>query len=402
MSGFLSSMVGATYSALPAEAVTNLGINWNGAQYTTQYLQYAGADSNNKPVFMFSYKDTSDNYVKAVLVRVDSATTFTRGTPLTILSSSIEQDTINCCTESPDASQYWVTYATPTTNEQKLVTGSYDLSTLTLDSPGTAVNVSAGQSTGLSRVEYAGNNRVFVASRQGEGQQHFMASRSSNTITMGTTNENNFAGDSVNHVIRGAGYNSGGSGLYRYIFNTFGGTYYVGYWNGTTLSSQATFSNTAAYTAGQTHVRQNSAGTKWVCFGISGGVMYVKAVSITWPTSGTGAPTVTQGTTLTLTDTSVNSNTNNLYALAPGFADDECYVIYRKASDNIFYRRKLTTSGNTITEGAATALTIQPTNPVNPMILSTNSAATASGNYIVSVIDNSGSSDPNFIIQSIT
>jgi hypothetical protein len=89
-----------------------------------------------------------------------------------------------------------------------------------------------------------------------------------------------------------------------------------------------------------------------------------------------------------------------MYGAIDGFANDEAFIVYKKSSDSKFYYRKITASTNTLTEGAATEISILSASAANQLIC--KGVTAFSKNYIVGIADNTGSASPDIFVTEVT
>jgi hypothetical protein len=417
MSGFLSSMVGATYASAAvafADGLTSLSnISYNYQQYTNPQLSYVGADSSNNPVFLFCYSDSSNTYPKGMVFRVNSDGSTTQGSVVTF-NSAAGADPFNTSshTEYPDASQGWVYYTVATTSYLKAKTFAITKDSLTIETPGSefALTDNSSQAVDASFMasDYAGNNRGLITFRGGPGGNTALLSRSGNTISQVAYRSDGPGDQSVLHGVRSFAYRNLSNGLYRYMWNSYGADGEFGYFNGATNGTQRWFGAdngnvgllpTAGYTQASvnTVLDPSSSGNtpKILVTGRNGSNLVHQAATMTFPTSGTAAGSSVLGSVLT----SADATTNLSWTTVQGFANNEAYVIYKNSSNSNWYYRKITASTNTLSEGSAVQITNFPTNwPTGGWFARMcASASTSTGNWIVAVADDSTTSTPNLL-----
>ena len=401
LAGGFSAGGGAAFQS----GVTSLtNASWNYITYTAPQISYVGADSSGNPIWLWGFKDSSNSYSKCMLIRVNSNGSVSQSSVTTLEASANPKYDVSVTTEYPNASQGWAFYSASDTYFYAK-TFSIDKDALSIGTPGSALKVfpTIGQ-VSFTHAAYAGNNRAFVTTRDdgsgGNGVTFF--SRSTNTITK-VGNMSDLGDQSVFHSMIGFDYSSASSGLYRWAGQTYGPNLQVGYYNGSSASSVYNFNATEfltgfSYTNGNPMVNVNGS-NKFVMFGKSGtNGLVARAGTITWPTSGTAAPTMSSGTQISLTDAA----NGGLWAPAKSYTSDECYFVYKNNSNSNWYYRKLTLSSNTITEGSATQITNTPSSATGFIHSMAGTASTSTGNWLVFLTDNSGSANPDFTVVKLT
>ena len=374
---------------------TNSLFNWN--QYHINQLAYAGLDSTGRPVFGFSTKDLTSTYPTFTLFRVNSDLTITQGSKNTITSVDVVNAPVAAI--DTDNNYGYCTYA-KTSGGMFAKTFTIDKDNLSIGTAGTEATIFPTTDAGFCSSSYLGNGRVMHWHRRG-GQVSAMkyTTRSGTTLTV-STNEiaDGLGNGDVYHEIRAFDRSAD---LYRvmHVGKNNNPQARASYFNDTSASiasSETTFSWSLGGGINHRNIVRLKAADKFMIFAKGATTAQVAAGTVTWPGSGTGAPTIAQGAVLTLTDLP----NGNLYGAVDGFANDEAYIVYKKNSDSLFYWRKITASTNTLTEGSANVVSIGSASTTGALILS--SAQAFSKKLIVAVADNSGSSSPDILVMDVT
>jgi hypothetical protein len=391
----------AKAAAAPAVTVsttsfTNAEFNWN--QYHINQLAYAGLDSSSRPVFGFATKDVTSTYPTFTLFRVNSDLTITQGSKNTITAAATDNSPV--ATIDTDNGYGYVTYTKTPGGGAYAKTFTIDKDALSIGTAGTEVTLFSTTDAGFVSSTYLGNGRVAHFHRRG-GQVSAIkyTTRSGTTLTVSTNEINDGLGSSqVYHEIRAFNRSSD---LYRLMHVSVNGPPQAAasYFNSTsasTGSSLTTYSWSLGGGIQHRNIVRLKAADKFMILAKGPSAAQVAAGTVTWPASGTTAPTIAQGAVLSLTDLP----NGNLYAAVDGFANDEAYILYKKNSDSLFYWRKITASTNTLTEGSANLISIGSANTTGAFVA--NSVQAFSKKYIVAVADNSASVNPDIIVAEVT
>ena len=401
MTGIVCAMHGVVTSVAAAAATTsttsftNAEFNWN--QYHVNQLAYAGLDSSSRPVFGFATKDITSTYATFTLFRVNSDLTITQGSKNDITAVAIDNGPV--ATIDTDNNYGYVTYSKQSPVGIGAKTFTIDKDALSIGTAGTEAVVFATVDAGFVSSTYLGNGRVAHFNRRG-GQVSGIkyTTRSGTTLTVGTELTDSHGSSQVYHEIRAFDRSAD---LYRFVHVTNNNDPQVvaSYYNNTTAATSSSIT-TFSYSLGggiqhRNVVRLKSA-DKFMILARGPSAAQVAAGTITWPGSGTTAPTIAQGAVLSLTDLP----NGNLYAAVDGFANDEAYIVYKKNSDSLFYWRKITASTNTLTEGSANLISIGSASTTGAF--AANSVQAFSKKLIVAVVDNSGSNNPDIVVAVVT
>jgi hypothetical protein len=413
MSGILSSMVGTTQAAAPSfqSGVTSLtNASWNYATYSVPQMAYVGADSSGNPIWLWGFKDSTNSYSKCMLIRVNSDGTSTQSSVTTLNSTANGKYDVHVTTEYPDNNQGYGFYSA-SDGYLYVKTFSIDKDTLTIGTPSAALKINNGSSflfAGYAGKDYDNYPCAFISHRDDGG--------GTNGLTLITrdytgalpamyveSSMGNFGDQAVFHSMLGFDRYLNGSNTYQRWVGQSYGTMEIGYFrnksgSASIFADSGEFLSGGQYLNGQPLVKLNSSNKLAMMSKNSSGYPIVKSRTVTWPTSGTAAPTESSGSQVTLTDIV----SGGLWAPAQSWTSDEFYFVYKKNSDSKWYYRKLTVSGNTITEGSAVEITTVPTNATGFINSLIGTASTSTGNWLTFITDNSSSANPDFTVVKLT
>jgi hypothetical protein len=385
----------AAAPAVTASTTSFSNVSWNWEQYFINQLAYAGLDSSSRPVFVYGYREVTTDDAKVCLFRVNSDLTITQGSNSTILTGTVSNGV--AATVDTDNNYGYVIY-------HKSAGGAYaktftiDKDALTIGTPGAEATIFATSDAGIVSADYAGNGRVhYFHRRGGQVSGNFYSTRSGTTLTVGTEIVGNIGAGTVYTQLRT--FAASGT-LYRHAIISGNGAPQLNamYWNNTSGSSVSTATSFSWGSTSIVHhdlVRLNSTNKFMILTHVTAGAR-AAAGTITWPGSGTTAPTVAVGAVLSLTD----ATASNMYGAVDGFTTDQAVIVYKKSSDSKFYYRKITASTNTLTEGAATEISVLSANSANHLIC--KGVTAFSKNYIVGIADNSTSASPDIFVTEVT
>jgi hypothetical protein len=399
MTGIVAVLAGQTVAAAPAATVSTTSfsnVSWNWSQFYVYQLAYAGLDSSSRPVFAFGYKNATSTYPNFTLFRVNSDLTITQGSANQITAVAVSDGVV--ATVDTDNNYGYCMY-------HKSAGGAYaktftiDKDNLSIGTPGSEATIYATSDAGIVSADYAGGGRVhYFHRRGGQFSGNFYSTRSGTTLTIGTEILGNVGASVVYTQLRTS--DASGS-LYRHIIISGNGAPQASamYWNNTSGSTASTASaiswGTGSGIRPHSLVRLKSA-DKFMIVTSGATAAQMASVTVTWPASGTTAPTLSTGTALSFTDTPAT----NMYGAIDGFSNDEAYIIYKKSSDSKFYWRKITASSNTLTEGSANEVAILSSNAANAFAC--RGVQAFSKKYIVGVVDNSTSTAPDIFVTEVT
>lgn len=400
MSGIMLNVVGRT-SAGPAATVsttsfTNAEFLWN--QFHINQLAFAGLDTSSRPVFAFATKDVTSTFPTFTMFRVNSDLTITQGSKNTITSVAIGNAPV--ATIDTDNGYGYVTYSKAVSPFGAFAkTFTIDKDALSIGTAGTEATVFSTTDAAFVSSTYLGNGRVAHYHRRGSQISAVKyTTRSGTTLTVGTELATGLGDSQVYQEIRA--FDRSGN-LYRFMHvsvNTPPQARAL-YYNDATAATAST-STAFAWSLGGSIVHRNivrlKTADKFMILAKGATAAQVAAGTVSWPGSGSGAATITEGTVLTLSDLP----NGNLYAAVDGFANDEAYILYKKNSDSLFYYRKITASTNTLTEGSANLVSIGSANSTGAFVA--NSVQAFSKKYIVAVVDNSTSNNPDIVVMEVT
>ena len=396
MSGSMLNVVGPKppAAAVTASTTSFSNVSWNWEQYYNYQLAYAGLDSSSRPVFAYGYREVTTDDAMFCLFRVNSDLTITQGSTNTILTGTVSSGV--AATVDTDNNYGYVIYHKSTGGAYSK-TFTIDKDALSIGTAGTELTVYATSDAGIVSIDYAGSGRVhYFHRRGGQVSGNFYSTRSGTTLTLGTEIVGNIGASTVYSQLRT--FTASGT-LYRHAIISGNGAPQLNamYWNnttGSTVSTATAFSWGAASILHHEFVRLKAADKFMIVTNVTAG-MRAAAGTITWPSSGTTAPTIAVGAILSLTD----ATSSNMYGAIDGFANDEAYIVYKKSSDSKFYYRKITASTNTLTEGAATEISILSASAANQLIC--KGVTAFSKNYIVGIADNTGSASPDIFVTEV-
>jgi len=372
------------------ESTTSMSISYNWDQYFQQKLKYCGDDSSGNPVFVFGYRDDTDTYAKAVLVKVLADGSITEGTPTTF--ASVNVTTAVAEPEYPDNDYIGVCYIKNSLQSKSYMkVASINLDTLAIGTPGSETEAASSSDAGFALISYLGDSK-YAAGARASGISLFLMTRSGTSLTRGTSIFMS-TGGAVDNITRAM---SKSGSIYRVIGTSGTGNPFIGsgYWNAGSASStdaDQLFTGMSAVVESRTDI-QSFAGNKAITVARDGDEFNVTCASVSWPGSGTGAPTNTVGTELELTDLPEYKAFDVTYK-----SDDTSILIYKNS--NTWYWRELTTSGTTVTEGTRS-------DAISSSILGSADIRTfhaqyldhAHGEMLVGLVDDSGSTNPNFVV----
>lgn len=382
-------------AAADPDSVTSFsGVVYNTSQYYTYQTQFAGEDSSGRPVFAWGYKDDTDSDAKAVLVRINTDNSVTIGTPSTAYTGTVTE-ACNIITEQGDTDYCVMQYEVAADNKVYAKASLMDLDNLTFGSWGSSVEVynqyTFSTGTYLGSATYGIGPRY--ASGGGVGLRIVRVTRSGTTLTVGNTVTTYTSGNVYQSV---HGFDESGA-FERFVGTSSTSSVAVsaGYFNSGTAS---TASNEGSVITGLSSVIETQAAVvdssdKLMVISRSNDSTVKAAVTqVSWPTSGTAAPTHTNGTQLTLTDDIPSRD----WVVSSG-ETNEAYLLYYDTSN--WQLRKLTVSGTTITEGAATQIDDLTSSQTDFGDMSY--ANVTNGKYLFAVLDNSGSNNPDIYVRKL-
>jgi len=397
MTGLMCSFVGAKPTVSVTTSTTSFSnVSWNWSQFFHYQLAYAGLDTSSRPVFAFGYKNATTTYPHFILFRVNSDLTITQGSTNEISAVAVGDGCV--ATIDTDNNFGYLTYHKSAGGEYAK-TFSIDKDNLTIGTAGGEVTLFATTDAGIVSSTYLGSGRVAHFHRKG-GQVSATkyTTRAGTTLTVGTELLSGFADSQVYSEIRA--FNASGS-LYRFMHvgmnnNPQARALYYNDTTAATASATTTFAWSLGTGINHRNIVRLKAADKFMIMAKGGTAAQVAAGTVSWPSSGTSAATITQGAVLTLTDLP----SGNLYAAVDGYANDEAYILYKKNSDSLFYYRKITASTNTLTEGSANLVSIGSGNTTGAFVIS--SVEAYSKKYIVAVADNSASTAPDIVVLEVS
>lgn len=380
------------------DSISSFGVSYPFSQYAYDKISYAGLDSSSRPVYLFGYADYGNSYYPTVvLFRVNSDLSITAGAS-TVVYSEASNSTVAAA--DPD-NGYGVVLQVK--NEEagafmKAFTINKDA--LTIGTPGTSLEAYAASGAAALSIDYAGGGRFHIFHRRnGDNASHKYVTRSGTTLTLSSTEILTNFGSQVYTQIRA--FTASGS-LYRTVVsgNNTNPQAQAYYWNnttGSTVSSATAISWTSMSGIVAHPLCRLSPADKFLLttYNNSGSVQ-MAAGTVTWPSSGTTAPTISAGTALSLTDASIINGT------ADGFGNDEAYYLYRKLSTNELYWRKITSSGTTLTQGSANLLTASGANLVSNQGILLHGVQAFSKKLLVGLTYNNSKAATQVIVTQVT
>lgn len=367
---------------------TSTNIDWNYLTYQHDKINFVGMDTNSNPVFLWGYKDTS-GAAYVILFRINSDLTLTEGTPVQIFASGVS--TANSAGGYPDSTTGICVYYQSAGVYAKAFT--YNINTLAIGTPGSQVQVNTTSPTaGFSYATYMRNN-YFMAGWRRSGMVFRQLTVSGTTITLGANTLIYSFGDGVYQ--EATSHANSGSLLRAVASNGNAASLGAAYWNGTSASTSYVFGTFLTMGGlNQMRVRTLDDTSKCIAASARTNVMKARAATINWPTSGTGAPTATHGTEITLTHAGSN------LGLCNG-GTDIAYVAYLNTTDSNWYYSKITASGTTLTEATPVALGLsESTFTALPSIEYVSGAS--AGNILVGLVDNSASVNPHIFVKVVS
>jgi hypothetical protein len=385
----------------PTETLTSLtSVNWNRAQYYSYNMEYVGDDSSGNPVVAFAYVDDTNNQnAYAILVSINKSTyAVTEGSINNFYTGAGGGDPL----EAPILCAEQGSNACAICYMDRNATGGYEVfgiaATLDLDaltfSFGTAVTVESSSLDAFALNAHVGNGNYAMGNRSGGGRYHLMT-RSGNSLSKTSTSTVGMSGGNVYNETEG--FDASGS-LYRFTrLNSTGGVdISAGYFNGSnaSLAASATPITGLSSVIISHHARLNTS-NKGIAISSDNTTTKAAAYEVTWPSSGTGAPSISTGSQLTLS----NDAYGDAYHVAESTTTDQAYYVYSDSGGN-WNSRPITASGTSLSEGSATSLSLLTSSQFTA--LDFIAFADSNGNeLLVGVIDNTGSNAPDIYVKNL-
>lgn len=368
---------------------------------------FLGDDGDQNPCFAWTYKDASDGIVKVCAFKVSKTDgSLTIGTPGS--TALVGQDPY-LKTENTDAktrlTSGWsaagiISFYFNGGSNLRFFAFTVNLSDLSV-TLGSAVTPTVGTGAGSSAVSYVDNNRFIITHRAGNQQRNSqLVSRSGTTLSLvanGTNSTINDGGIVVDAT--GFAYDSGVP-MYRsaivHDINNLDGTHFnTAKFDNTTYRTSTTLD---VFSGSETNSDNwivpldtvNKAALIQTDTGLSR--IIARTVEITWGSSGSN-PSHSFGTELTLSGTDFSP-----VGFGPGQNNNE-FIYYYDASGTLKYR-VITNSGTTLTQGAEVNTGLSVSNNIGTT--KWEIAKSASGDYAVGIVDNTGSADPDVFALKLT
>jgi len=367
----LNAISRALAAAAPANAsITSLGITAP-ASYINNYqhqLAYAGQDSSNRPVFIFSYSAVTTAAPSAVMFRINSDMTTTVGTPVSVGTTAAGYTGVICKTERDDSglrtSSGFTDYAYFGWNNLNQVyasSASYNLDTLAL-SAGSELSIHAVNSGGIF-LAYMGNRSFAIGGQGGNNGNTYVTdvvTRTSGSTTLTKRGYNvsvGYFGQAGGHIAYGAG-----PGRFVIMSNTnngHDGNYIAVKDTGSTLVGQTVkpfyLPTTSTFNFSPYAGLLNTSGK--VTFGGYGSysgasALRTQVLDNAWNPASTGIlPSSSEGNILTDA-----ASLSGWITMTNGSVDNEAYYVYvhNASSYNLRYK-KMTVNQDTVTEGSWTS-----------------------------------------------
>lgn len=375
---------------------------------------YLGDNASGDPCFAWVYEDVGDsNKAKVVAFSIDQTDgSLTVGTPSATPTGDNSNFGMSITTANTGpnvrSTSGWVAegiigFYSPAASTLKIAGFSVNLSTLavTISSVSNPINTPGA---GVVGVGYVDNDRYFVGHRSTTSQQRshelWTWNGSSLSSVASVLNTDVIDGGADYDVIgfahngnqyRGmiAGYGNGRVGS-NHSTVKFDST--TGRWDSETASGGFIDGNTyGGCDAWVINLDTSSKGVHFQSSTVRGSVKAV-AFDVTWGNTST-APVHTLGSELTLTGSDLSP-----IGFGPGLSDNETYYFYDD-SGTLSYR-PVTASGTTLSEGSATTTSLSLTDNIGTTKWEV--AKSGSGDYIVGVVDNTGSTAPDVFALKIT
>ena len=392
----LSRFVAAGGGISAGDSLTSLtGVVYNTDQYYTYRVNFAGVDSSGKPVFAFGFRDDTANAAKALLIRIEDDNSITAGSITTFYTGTGSLDPledVQMITDNGDSAHCVMTYQDRANSPYELYAraASLDLDTLSF-TLGTQLTVFTGSIDTMTLGAYLGNGRYVVGHRSSQIPLYLLH-RAGTTLTL----ENSTTLGLGTQVYNTAqGYDRSGN-LYRMsiVNSTATVNFSAKYWNGTTPSSNPTPITpiTGLSSVIITQFCALDSVSKGLVVSTDGTTTKAAVTDISWPGSGTAAPTLSSGTQLTLTD-----DVHDRKMLLAKGEDNTAHLIYYDNSASAWKERTLTASGTTLTEGASSNVTTLTSSQTNFGDMAYYNDGT--WKYLLAVVDNSGSNTPDCYVK---
>ncbi len=372
------------------DSLTSLSdVVYNTDQYYTYRVNFAGVDSSSRPVFAFGYRDDTANAAKAILIRINDDNSITAGSPDTFYTGTGSLDPledVQMVTDNGDTANCVMVYQDRANSPYELYAraASIDLDNLTF-SKGTQLTVFTGSIDTMTVGAYLGNGRYVVGHRS-SNIPLYLLTRSGTTLTLANSTT---IGLGTNVYNTAQGFAPSGS-LYRVAIanSTAAVSFSAKYWNGTSPSSNPTAITPITGLSSVIVSQMCALDTvgKSIIVSSDGTTTKAAVASVSWPSSGTSAPTLSSGTQLTLTD----DVSNRSMLLAKG-EDNTAHLIYYSGST--WKERILTASGTTLSEGSATIIDTLTSTQTSFGDMAYYNDGT--WKYLLAVVDNSGSNAPD-------
>jgi len=402
---------GTTYDA--KNSLTGIVADADNAfrHYAAHYL---GDNASGDPCFAWVYEDTGDsNKAKVVAFSVDQTDgSLTIGTPSATPTSDNSNFSLAITTRNTGpnirSTSSWVAegimgFYSPAAGNLKIAGFSVNLSTLAVTISSVAAPLNA-TGAGVVAVSYVDNDRYFVGHRSTSSQQRShelwtwdgatlssVASVLNSDVNDGGADYDaiGFAnnGNQYRGMIVGYANNRAGSNHSTVKFDSTTGRY------DSETASGTSFIDGTTYTGCDAWIINLDNSSKAVHFQPSTGRGSAKAVAfdVTWGNS-TTAPSHSFGSTLTLTGSDMSP-----IGFGPGLSDNETFYFYDD-SGTLSYR-PVTASGTTLSEGSATTTSLSVSNNIGTTKWEV--AKSGSGDYLVGVIDNTGSTAPDVFVLKV-
>ena len=398
-----AAYIGSTqvFSSAPAgpvagDSLTSLSsVFYNTDQYYAYRVNFAGVDSNSNPVFAFGYRDDSTNQAKAILIRINPDNSITAGTPDLFYTGTGSLDPLEdvlIVTDNGDSNHCIMVYQDRGNSPFELYAraASFDLDNLTF-TKGAQLTVFTGSIDTMTLGAYLGNGKYAVGHRSSQVPVYLLE-RSGTTVTRNTSGNTSMAmpGNVYNRL---QGYAPSGN-IYRVAGTSSTGStaFNAKYWNnGSPSSSPSTISPITGLNS--VIVSQFCAldtASKGLLVSSDGTTTKAAVTNVSWPTSGTAAPTLSSGSQVTLTDDVLDRR----MLLAKG-ENNTAHLIYYSGTS--WKERILSASGTTLTEGSAVEIPTLTSNQTNFGDMAYYNDGT--WKYLLGIVDNSSSNNPDVYVK---
>jgi len=372
------------------QSVINSTVNYAFQQYSTSSVSYVGPDSSSRPVFFFAYANAS-NQLRAIMFRIEDNGAVILGAEQSAGSQSCYHS-VQAMSEYEGANGFGVgsgNYVYLAYTNNPVTTGYVQAASVNQDALtctfGTALTLTGTPDFDGAVVAYVGNSRCVAGCRTGGGMSMIMYTRSGTTLTatIFQSVDQGFRIDPAELGFQsGASFPGAPGTQYRSgFFDTGNGASVTVYGASQFDGFGLTTTNTSI-----TNSNQNFGCNLNTTEKLLGGYYYsatqtlnVAAVSITWSAAFLTPPSLSIGTSQTI---SYTPDTGTAWFPVSGFAIDTAYILYNNSATGLAYI-PITVSGTTVSVGTSVPIFNNITN-INYGLIG-SSAAISTKTYLAGV-----------------